>query len=118
MTTPSRAILVTLADALSKRKTVSSRLAIRSRERTFVDLIIDQAVAADQIAKARTLFEEYADSLGVDLCFQGFAAELAGLPGTYAPLRGRLLLATAGGEAAGCVALRPLGDSVDELKRL
>jgi GNAT superfamily N-acetyltransferase len=79
---------------------------------------ICQAVTPDHIALSRTLFEEYAAWLGIDLSFQGFAAELAGLPGLYVPPRGRLLLALAGSEAAGCVALRPLEDAVREMKRL
>ena len=79
---------------------------------------IRQATTEADIAAARALFEEYAAWLGVDLCFQGFAAELANLPGLYAPPRGRLLLALADGNVAGCVALRPLGDSVCEMKRL
>jgi putative acetyltransferase len=66
----------------------------------------------------RTLFEEYADSLGIDLCFQGFDRELAELPGSYAPPAGRLFLALVGAEPAGCVALRPLADDECELKRL
>jgi GNAT superfamily N-acetyltransferase len=45
-------------------------------------------------------------------------AELAGLPGDYAPPRGRLLLATYGGEASGCVALRPLAGQSCEMKRM
>jgi ribosomal protein S18 acetylase RimI-like enzyme len=77
-----------------------------------------QAVTLRQIAISRTLFEEYAAWLGIDLSFQGFAAEPAGLPGPYVPPRGRRLLALAGSEAAGCVALRPPGEEVCEMKRL
>jgi ribosomal protein S18 acetylase RimI-like enzyme len=79
---------------------------------------IQQAATPDEIAIARTLFQEYANTLGVDLCFQGFADELAQLPGSYAPPRGRLLVALAHSVAAGCVALRPLSMSVCEMKRL
>jgi putative acetyltransferase len=77
-----------------------------------------QAVTPQQIGLIGTLFEEYAVWLGLDLSFQGFAAELAGLPGAYVSPRGRLLLAQAGDEAAGCVALRPLDDGICEMKRL
>ena len=79
--------------------------------------IIPAATPAD-VELARRLFREYKTSLGIDLCFQGFEQELAGLPGNYAPPRGRLLLALDGAPPAGCVALRPLGDSVCEMKRL
>lgn len=78
-------------------------------------------VAADtpeRIAETRILFEEYASSLGIDLGFQGFADELAGLPGAYVPPRGGLWLAFAGARAAGCVAVRPLSGDVCEMKRL
>ena len=72
--------------------------------------------------EARDIFREYAASLGIDLCFQGFEAELAGLPGDYAEPRGLLLLAMVDGEVAGCGAFRPLPDADEpnacEMKRL
>src|SRR5215216_5623552 len=72
----------------------------------------------DEVPAARALFEEYAAGLGVDLCFQNFDAELAGLPGAYAPPAGRLLVAEVNGEVVGCVALRPQAPGACELKRL
>ena len=77
-----------------------------------------QAETADQLREARLLFEEYAASLGFDLGFQDFEAELSGLPGAYAPPRGRLLLAFHEGRPAGCVALRETEEGVCEMKRL
>ncbi|MBU6485480.1 MAG: GNAT family N-acetyltransferase [Betaproteobacteria bacterium] len=71
------------------------------------------AAGAVDLASARRLFEAYAASLAVDLCFQGFAAELAGLPGEYAAPRGRLLLVRGADADVGCVALRPLRGDVD-----
>lgn len=79
---------------------------------------IRYANGARDTALARALFEEYAAWLNEDLCFQGFAEELASLPGAYAPPRGRLLLAGVDGDAFGCIALRPLSDIVGEIKRL
>jgi GNAT superfamily N-acetyltransferase len=79
---------------------------------------IRQAANPADIKIARKLFQEYAAWLGVDLCFQGFDSELAKLPGLYAPPRGRLLLAWEGTLPAGCVALRPLDQTVCEMKRL
>lgn len=66
------------------------------------------------------MFEAYAKSLPVDLGYQDFGAELASLPGKYAPPRGELLLAHgADGQVLGCVGLRPLAaEGCCEMKRL
>lgn len=81
-----------------------------------------QACDAKELAAAALLFQEYADSLRVDLTFQGFSEELKTLPGVYAPPRGTLLLALADGQMAGCCALRPLDEldepNASEMKRL
>jgi putative acetyltransferase len=79
---------------------------------------IVRAEGAGDLALVRRLFAEYAASLEVDLAFQGFAEELAGLPGAYAGPAGGLLLGFDGEEPAGCVAFRSLEPGVSEMKRL
>lgn len=72
--------------------------------------------------ETRLVLREYANSLDVDLCFQGFEEELAELPGAYAQPGGLMLLATVDGAIAGSGAFRPLPDSdypnACEMKRL
>jgi putative acetyltransferase len=79
---------------------------------------IRTAGSAEDIEIVRRLFCEYQISLGVDLCFQNFESEVAGLPGKYAPPEGRLYLAFEDEEPAGCAALRKIDGEVCELKRL
>ena len=85
-------------------------------------LRITQASSKSDIEHARELFKEYEAGLGISLCFQNFDQELAGLPGDYAPPRGRLLLAREFDQVMGCIALRPLdgasGPTICEMKRL
>jgi len=81
-------------------------------------MLIRPATAESDLDSARVLFREYQAELNVDLCFQSFEEELAGLPGKYAPPEGRLLLAFEGTQPVGCVALRPHSETRCEMKRL
>ncbi len=72
----------------------------------------------DDVEAVRRLFVEYQESLGVDLCFQGFDRELAELPGDYVPPAGGLLVVRAEDGIAACVALRKLDPETCEMKRL
>ena len=78
--------------------------------------------SAEDLAITREIFTEYAQQLGIDLCFQNFEAELADLPGEYSAPAGALLLALVDGEVAGCCGLRPLDSAsypnAAEMKRL
>jgi putative acetyltransferase len=78
---------------------------------------IVRAQAPAQLTELRTLLAEYVDSLPVDISYERFPLEWAGLPGAYAPPRGELLLASVDGRPAGCVALRPIDAETGEMKR-
>ena len=81
-------------------------------------LSIVEVGIGDQLEEARTIFQEYAESLGSDPCLQDFAVELATLPGRYARPEGRLLLAVVEDKVAGCAALRSLDAETGEMKRV
>jgi len=70
--------------------------------------------AATDVSEFRTLLLEYAAATGLDLEFQHFSEEVATLPGNYDPI----LIARWDGALAGCVALRPYGQTDCEMKRL
>jgi putative acetyltransferase len=83
-----------------------------------VRLSIVEAGSSDELLQIRTLFEEYAKTLGSDPCLQDFSEELATLPGRYARPGGRLLLAMIEDKVAGCAALRSLDAETGEMKRV
>lgn len=85
---------------------------------TVPDIKLTQVDSPALVAVARELFREYAKSIGTDLEYQGFAAELAALPDPYLLPGGVLFIAQLGPDVAGCVALRPINHLAGEMKRL
>jgi ribosomal protein S18 acetylase RimI-like enzyme len=83
----------------------------------MADVVVAPA-AADDLDDVRALFRDYADWLQVDYCLQDFEAELAGLPGAYAPPAGGLWIARVDGAPAGVVGVWPLAGGACEMKRL
>ena len=88
-------------------------------------LTIAQANSEAEIAAIRELMREYATwafsivpGSEETPAWAGFNAELATLPGAYAPPAGRLLLAMQDGQPAGCICLKGHDDTTSELKRL
>ena len=79
---------------------------------------IIHADTAEHYAAASSLFKEYAQWLGIDLCFQHFDEELQELPVMYGPPKGGILLSVSGEKIFGCVAVREKGEGVAELKRM
>ena len=79
-----------------------------------------QPATTKDMPEVASLFRDYAAALGVDLAYQGFQAELASLPGAYAPPAGALLLARSSDHTSlGCVAVRKLAEhGACEMKRL
>ena len=84
----------------------------------MAELRLVEVSGGEDLERTGGLFLEYSQDLPFDLSFQNFDEEVKTLPGRYARPRGCMLLAMWTGEAAGCVALRQIGDGVCEMKRL
>jgi putative acetyltransferase len=97
-------------------------LTINFQNVSAINIQLVTPVTPAEIQATSRIFQEYAQQLGIDLCFQNFDAELQTLPGDYAAPQGALLLAIVDGALAGCCAMRPLPSSdypnACEMKRL
>ena len=82
------------------------------------DIIFKIATTENEFDEARTLFQQYANSLDIDLSFQDFANELNTIEKQYNQPKGALLLAYKNETAIGCVAIREIGNETAELKRM
>lgn len=81
-------------------------------------LEIKKCSTASDYGCARQVTDDYLAWLELDLSFQGIDRELAEFSSMYGPPDGLFLLAMSGGEPAGGVGLRSLGEGVCEMKRL
>jgi putative acetyltransferase len=81
-------------------------------------VVISSALFPDDTALIQSLWQEYQQQLGIDLAFQAFDAELAGLPGRYARPAGDLVICRVDGEASGCISWYPMENNICEIKRL
>ncbi|HBC07315.1 MAG TPA: GNAT family N-acetyltransferase [Rhodospirillaceae bacterium] len=82
------------------------------------DAVISTVTGGPDLETVRVMFAEYGADVSRAYCLRNFDAELAGLPGTYGPPRGALLLLRADGGAAGAVGVRALSEDRAEIKRL
>jgi carbonic anhydrase len=94
------------------------KIAMRSPTPGSTGMEARVATSGPDLEEARRLFTEYAAWVAVDLSFQGFAAELAGLPGDYVAPQGVLLLGLVDALPAGCIAVRRWRPDTCEMKRL
>lgn len=84
--------------------------------------VLERGFAEADRAEVVALLREYEQGIGVSLCFQNFAVEVAGLPGDYGPPRGIMVFARDAADRSliGCVALRPFPAAPEacEMERL
>ena len=67
---------------------------------------------------AQLLFNEYAQWLNIDLCFQNFDKELQQLSIMYAATNGGIVLCKKNNDFIGCSAIRKIDTTSCELKRM
>src|SRR5438105_1047966 len=82
------------------------------------DIIFKLAQTPEEFEAGANLFQQYARSLAIDLCFQGFADELKTIDKQYNQPTGALLIAWHETEAIGCAGIRELDKETGELKRM
>lgn len=72
----------------------------------------------EEYEAAASLFQQYAQAIGIDLSFQQFDTELAELPKMYGPPAGCIILYRQEEVFRGCIALRKIDDTTAEVKRM
>ncbi len=82
------------------------------------EFIFKIAGTDQEFNEAKNLFLQYAQSIDIDLGFQGFDNELNIIDEQYNKPSGALLLAYKDDRAVGCVGIRQLDKETAELKRM
>jgi GNAT superfamily N-acetyltransferase len=82
------------------------------------NIVFKIADTEQEFNDAKNLFQQYAQSLNIDLSFQNFDDELNTIDKQYKKPAGALLLAYKDGLAIGCAGIRQLDKDTAELKRM
>jgi putative acetyltransferase len=85
---------------------------------TYLPIDFRIASTVTEFDQGKTLFQEYADSLQIDLCFQDFDSELNFIDLQYNKPKGVLIIAYSKNSPIGCVGIREFEDDIAELKRM
>ena len=83
-----------------------------------MDISYKAASTSREFEDGKNLFQQYANSLDIDLSFQDFTKELKTIDKQYNKPKGALLLAYKKNIAVGCVGIRELDKDTAELKRM
>ncbi|TAK63163.1 MAG: GNAT family N-acetyltransferase [Bacteroidetes bacterium] len=82
------------------------------------NIVFKIACTNQDFTDGQTLFQQYANSLDVDLCFQDFPNELKTIDKQYNKPGGALVIAFHDTSAVGCVGIRKYDNDTAELKRM